>query len=699
MTTPTDARAFRWSDLPTDAPMPLLERRRVIGEQAMLSQVFLRRGCDVPTHHHANEQFAVILSGRLRFGIGAEGSPDRRTVVVGEGEVLHLPANVPHSAFAEEDTLVLDIFSPPSAATGIDRPHAREAPPHAAEETAPMPTATPRNAPLVLIIRDGWGENPNPSHDAFNAVHLARTPVDDRLRRDWPWTLIKTSGEDVGLPDGTMGNSEVGHQNIGAGRVVPQESLVMTKACRAGLENNAVIAGAIAHAKSTGASVHLLGINSDAGVHGQLEHLFAILRACRTLGFDRVYVHLFTDGRDTGPFTGIEFARRVESACRDIGAGRIASVIGRYFAMDRDNRWERVQRAYACLTGHADPSGPVRTSDSAAAAIQQYYDAPAADNLKGDEFITPAAIGSPDEIVASRIRDGDAVIFYNYRGDRPRELSAAFVFPDDAWASVKPSPDSGRRGFDRGRKLSLHYVTMTDYWEALAPYVQVAFPRPPRMKDIAGEHFSRLGLRQFRSAETEKYPHVTFFFNDYRDEPFPGEQRENPQSPKVATYDLKPEMSAPEVRDAVLRRLAAPDCEDLVVVNFANGDMVGHTGNLKAATRACEVVDECVGTIVDATLARGGSLIITADHGNAEQMFDPETNSPHTAHTVYDVPLIVVGDAFEGRRLRGDTDKAGWFSPDTRTRRGRLGDILPTALDMLGLDKPASMTGESLLIR
>jgi 2,3-bisphosphoglycerate-independent phosphoglycerate mutase len=564
-----------------------------------------------------------------------------------------------------------------------------------------MPT---QNTPLVLIIRDGWGENPNPEHAAFNAVKLASTPVDARLRREWPWTLIKTSGEDVGLPEGTMGNSEVGHQNIGAGRIVDQESVAITKAARAGFEHNAVLAAAITRARDTNKSVHLMGINSDAGVHGQLMHLFALLRACRALRMpgERIFVHLFTDGRDTGPFTGLEYAREVERQCRETGAGRVASVIGRYWAMDRDFRWERVGRAYGCLTGRGEFSAGHPLCATAAEAIQRYYEAPTGGkgaSQEGDEFIDPTLVAaSPQDAAASRIADGDAVIFYNYRGDRPREISMAFVLPDEAWAGVKPSPDSGRRGFDRGPKLSLEYVTMTAYSEQLAPYVSVAYPKPPKMVNIAGEYLSSIGVRQFRCAETEKYPHVTFFFNDYRDPPFPGEGRENPQSPKVATYDLKPEMSAPAVRDAVLRRLAAPDCEQLIVVNFANGDMVGHTGNLAAAIRACETVDACVGAIVDATLARGGSLIVTADHGNAEQMFDPDTGSPHTAHTVYDVPLAVVGAPFKGRRLRGDTDPAGWFNPGVREQRGRLADILPTALEMMGLAKPAEMTGRSLLI-
>ncbi|MBL9032577.1 MAG: 2,3-bisphosphoglycerate-independent phosphoglycerate mutase [Phycisphaerae bacterium] len=577
-------------------------------------------------------------------------------------------------------------------------------------------TTMPQRSPLVLIIRDGWGLNPHAEHAAFDATRVARerglTPVAARLDREWPRTLIKTSGEDVGLPGvgagATMGNSEVGHQNIGAGRVVPQESLVMTKACERGLHTNAAIRGAIERCLAGAAvregrvaraerALHLMGINSDAGVHGLLEHLYAILRACRELGLrERVYIHLFADGRDTGPYTGKGYAEQVEAACREIGVGRVVSVVGRFYAMDRDHRWERVERAYRLLT-RGPEGGEARHFGSAGAAFEEYYANPSGETMKGDEFVTPRTCGGEYD-PATRIMDGDSVVFFNYRGDRPRELSAAFCFPDAMWSKVKASPETGRVGFDRGKKLDLHYVIMTEYWEALVPHVQgVAFPRPAKMANIGGAYVSSLGLGQFRCAETEKYPHVTFFFNDYRDEPFPGERRENPQSPRVATYDEAPEMAAAEVRDAVLRRVAASDCEALIVVNFANGDMVGHTGNLEAAVRACAAVDGGVGAIVEATLARGGQLIVTADHGNCEQMFDPVTNSPHTAHTNYDVPLYVVGEGVRGRRLRGDFEALGWFDAGVRARRGRLADIMPTALEMMGLEKPAEMTGASLL--
>jgi len=543
----------------------------------------------------------------------------------------------------------------------------------------------PVNTPFVLVIRDGWGENPNPAQDAFNAVRLADTPVDEMLRRDWARTLIHTSGEDVGLPEGTMGNSEVGHQNIGAGRIVDQDAVRISKACRTGeLASNEALVSAIKKAKDRGATVHLMGICSDAGVHGRLEHLYALVELCRSIGAVRVALHLFTDGRDTGPYTGEGFVRAVEERLASLGVGRVASVIGRYWAMDRDNRWERVQQAYQCLTGRGVEDATVGLSPSADDAVRSYYEEPLSDNMRGDEFVAPTMIGADvDDAMSTRISDGDSVIFYNYRGDRPRELCAAFVFPDfHGSTELDESPDTGERGFERGERLDLEFVMMTAYSVRLAGLAGVAFRKPPKMVNILGEYLSGLGLTQFRCAETEKYPHVTFFFNDYRDEPFEGERREIIQSPRVATYDLAPEMSAAGVRDAVIRRLFADDCEDVIVVNFANPDMVGHTGNLDATVRACETVDACVGKIVEATLARGGSLIITADHGNAEQMWDPETDSPHTAHTTYDVPLYVVGGAFRGRTLRGG---------------GRLADIAPTVLEMLGLGRPAEMTGRSLL--
>ncbi|MFN0010290.1 MAG: 2,3-bisphosphoglycerate-independent phosphoglycerate mutase [Phycisphaerales bacterium] len=551
----------------------------------------------------------------------------------------------------------------------------------------PSPPATVRNTPLLLIIRDGWGENPHPEHDAFNAIKLARTPVADQLDREWPRCLVKTSGLDVGVPPDQTGNSEVGHQNIGAGRIVDQEVVRISKSCLSGaIRDVAAIREGILKAKAAGATVHLMGIASDSGVHGLLAHLYALLEACKHHGQTKVGVHLFTDGRDTGPFTGRAFVTAAAEQMRELGVGRVASIIGRYWAMDRDHRWDRVQRAYECLTGRVRAP---RFAD-AASAVEDYYTNPAKDTggneLKGDEFVSPRVVAESDEDArTTRIKDGDVVLFYNYRGDRPREIVSAFVLPDEQWKKVKPSPD-GHVGFERGRKMNVELVAMTGYSEALVPFMKVAFVKPPRLVGIAGEVLSAAGLRQFRCAETEKFPHVTFFFNDYREEPFAGEVRENPPSPRVATYDLMPEMAAHAVRDAVLRRLASGDCEDVLIVNFANCDMVGHTGSLAATIKAVEVTDACVGEVIAATLKGGGSLIVMADHGNAEQMFDPATGSPHTAHTPYDVPLYVVGEAFRGRKLRDGPE------------RGRLADVMPTALEMIGLPRPVEMTGRSLLV-
>ncbi len=545
--------------------------------------------------------------------------------------------------------------------------------------------------PAVLIVRDGWGRNPHPEHDKFNAVKLAKTPRCSELLVKYPWTLIHTSGEDVGLPDGTMGNSEVGHQNLGAGRIVYQDSVAITVAIRDGsFFNNHNLCDSIEDAKRHGHAVHLMGIGSDVGVHGLLGHLYGCLELCKRRGVpkDKVFIHLFTDGRDSGPFTGKAFLQAIEKKAAEIGVGRIVSVVGRYYAMDRDNRWERVKEAYDLLTGRGSAK-PVYANVTE--AVQHYYDHPTNDSQTGDEFITPRVIGSDG--ASTRIGDGDTVIFFNYRGDRPREITRAFVFPDDRWATVKASPDSGKQGFERGKKLNIHYVTMTAYESELEPFVKVAFPKPAKMKDIAGEYLSRLGKTQFRCAETEKFPHVTFFFNDYRDEPFPGETRQMAQSPKVATYDLKPEMSAAEITKLVLERISAADRPDFILVNFANGDMVGHTGKLDAAIKAVECVDGCVGQIVDATLAVGGALIVTADHGNAEQMFDPETGSPHTAHTIYDVECIVVDPRQTGIATGSP------IKPSAGLRAGcKLADVMPTILSMMGLDKPQEMTGVSMIL-
>lgn len=558
-----------------------------------------------------------------------------------------------------------------------------------------MPTTKIVNTPCILIVRDGWGENPNPSHDRFNAVKLAKTPVAERLMHDYPNTLIHTSGEDVGVPNGTTGNSEVGHQNLGAGRIVYQDSVRISKAIQdESFYRNEAFLQAMERIKQSGRHrLHLMGICSDAGVHGRLEHLYALMEMARREGLkpESVCIHLFTDGRDTGPFTGIDFVEQVEGKIKEIGVGRISSVIGRYWAMDRDNRWDRIKRAWDCLTdtGRDAARGtfisPPRFK-TAAKAVQHYYDEPENESMKGDEYITPSMIGhDQDEALAGRIDPGDIVIFYNYRGDRPRQLVRALAMPAFE-GHVKASPDSGKQGFlregDHDDARGVHVITMCEYEKELNQWVKVAYPKPPKLKDIVGDYLSQLELTQFRCAETEKFAHVTFFFNDYRDEPFDGEHRQIIQSPKVSTYDQQPEMSAAGIRDAVLARLAADDCEQFLIVNFANADMVGHTGKLDAAIKAVETVDACVGALVDATLKRGGSLIVTADHGNAEQMFDPATNNAHTAHTLYDVPLIIVGEAFKHHPLR---------------RGGRLADVMPTAFHMTGLKVPEAMTGKSLL--
>ncbi len=530
-----------------------------------------------------------------------------------------------------------------------------------------------RPRPVVLIVRDGWGANPHPEWNHANAVYQAQTPVDDRLMETYPHVQICTHGPNVGLPDGIMGNSEVGHQNIGAGRIVDQEIMRISRRIHDGsFFENEVLRGAFDHATQSGGNVHVMGLCSNAGVHSVLEHLYAILDMAGRVGFDgsRVFVHAFGDGRDSPPTGGIGFIRDVESRMTELGVGRVASVIGRFYAMDRDNRWDRVELAYRMLV-----EGQGRQATSASEAFQHYYDHPSDASRHGDEFVTPTVIVGEDGQPITRITDGDSVIFFNYRGDRPRELTRAFVFDTFPYEQ-----DGQAQGFERGLKCDLYFATMSEYQKGLP--VRVIIPKPAKMTDIFGQYLSDLGLKQFRCAETEKYPHVTFFFNDYREEPFPGEDRQIVPSPRdVATYDLKPEMSARGVCDEVLSRIQSESC-DVIIVNFANGDMVGHTGRIEAAIQAVETVDACVGRIVDATLEVGGALVVTADHGNCEQMINPETGGPHTAHTTYDVELIVIGDAFVGRSLR-----AG----------GKLADIAPTMLDMMGRDTPDAMNGVSLL--
>jgi len=524
-----------------------------------------------------------------------------------------------------------------------------------------MPTVEKR--PVVLIIRDGWGHSPSPEWNKGNAVFLAQHPTEDHLIALYPHTLIHTSGLEVGLPEGTMGNSEVGHQNIGAGRIVDQESTRITQAVRNGdfFKNPALIA-AVDNAIRKNTALHLFGLCSDIGVHNLLEHLYACLELAKRRGLNRVFLHAFMDGRDSPPNSGIDYMRQIEAKMKELATGRVATVSGRYWAMDRDNRWPRVEKAFRAIVFADGPRFP-----SASEAIQHYYHNPTQPNMRGDEFITPSIISDDGTTPRVTVRHGDSVIFFNFRGDRPREITKAFVLPSFT-------------SFDRGPKLDLYYASMTAYEEGLP--VHVAFAKPPKMTNILPDYLSSLGLKQFRCAETEKFPHVTFFFNDYREQPFPGEDRFLVPSPKVATYDQQPEMSADGVADEVVRRVNSGQY-DLIVVNFANGDMVGHTGHLQAAIKAIEAVDACTGRILDAVKNRGGAAIITADHGNSEQEIDPATGGPNTAHTTYDVPLIIMDDRLKGKNLRND---------------GRLADVAPTILHMMGLPVPPEMTGRSLIL-
>jgi 2,3-bisphosphoglycerate-independent phosphoglycerate mutase len=519
--------------------------------------------------------------------------------------------------------------------------------------------------PVLLVIRDGWGKNPDPTQDKTNAVVLARKPCDDQLHARYPVTLVRASGLDVGLPDGVMGNSEVGHENIGAGRIVDQELVRLNKLfLERKLATNPVWRAIVGRVKEKKSKLHLMGIVSDAGVHGMLEHLYGILRQAKEDGVTQVYLHAFTDGRDTPPSSGLGYIQQVEAQMKQIGVGRIASVCGRFWAMDRDNRWERVQQAYDMLTGRK----AMATAPSAAAAVSNYYAKPLSPTQNGDEFVPATWVVGADGKPVATIGNGDAVLFYNYRGDRPREITRAFVMDDF-------------KGFDRGAKLDLYYATMTEY-EAGLP-VNVVSGKPEKLKNILGQVVAAAGIAQFRCAETEKNPHVTFFFNNYRKEPFPGEERACPASPKVPTYDMQPEMSAAEVTKAAKEAILSGKY-GLIVVNFANPDMVGHTGSLPAATKAVEATDRGVGELLAALATKNGKAVILADHGNAEQMWDPTVNGPHTAHTLNLVEVFAVGE--------------GLVAGKTKMRTGgRLADIAPTVLALMGLPKPVEMTGESLI--
>ena len=516
---------------------------------------------------------------------------------------------------------------------------------------------TLKNKPFVLIIRDGWGHNPNPAEDKFNAIKCANTPVDDMLMAEYPNCLIHTSGEDVGLPDGTMGNSEVGHQNIGAGRITSQESVRISKSIQdKSFFKNKEFLNLIEFVKNSNGKMHVMGLCSDIGVHSLLDHLYGLLELAKKNNIEDVFIHAFTDGRDSPPTSGAKYIADIEKKAVEIGIGKIASVCGRFYAMDRDSRWDRIQKAYECMR-----YGRGIKATCAAEAIAKSYDRGVT-----DEFIEPTCIINANSEPIATINDGDGVVLFNFRGDRPREITRAFTEIDF-------------NSFIRTTTPDIYYVCMTEY-DATLP-VTVAFPKPSKMKNILGAYWSSLGLKQFRCAETEKYAHVTFFFNDYTEEPFSGEDRQIVPSPRVQTYDLKPEMSACEITDVVLQRLDSNNY-DVMVVNFANPDMVGHTGLLSAAITAAEVVDQCIGRILKKIESLGGAAIITADHGNFEKMIDGNPDNPHTAHTIGDVFLIVFDKRYKKSKLRSG---------------GRLADIGPTLLEMMGLPKPKEMTGQSLL--
>lgn len=504
--------------------------------------------------------------------------------------------------------------------------------------------------PVVLTIMDGFGYTPN---KVGNAIALAGTPHLDALSAKYPHTLIEASGLDVGLPGGQMGNSEVGHTNIGAGRIVYQDLTRITKAIKDGdfFENPALVE-AMENAKDK--SLHVLGLLSDGGVHSHIDHLKALLDMAKKNGLTSVYVHALTDGRDTDPQSAIDYVGQIEDYMKELGLGRFATVAGRYYAMDRDQRWERVQLAYQAIV---EGQGP--RAKSASDCVKASY---AAD--VNDEFIVPTVIEGPDGSIGN-IKAGDSVVFFNFRPDRAREITRAIVDVDFA-------------GFERNL-VPTKFVCMTTY-DATIQGVQVAYG-PEDIVNTLGQYLSDKGMKQLRAAETEKYAHVTFFFNGGIEKPYEGEDRILIPSPKVATYDLQPEMSAYDLLDKLLAALDE-DKYDLVVVNFANPDMVGHTGSIDATKKAIRTVDECVGRLFEKVISLGGSGIITADHGNAELMVDLETGRPITSHSTNPVPFIVVGDEFKGRDLLTD---------------GRLSDIAPTLLAMLKMDQPKEMTGHSLI--
>lgn len=513
-----------------------------------------------------------------------------------------------------------------------------------------------RPRPFVVCVIDGWGVRDNVTEG--NAIALADTRYMSAWRIKYPYTTIEASGLAVGLPDGQMGNSEVGHLNIGAGFVVYQDSAKITEAIRDNsFFKNAELLAAVEHVRSHGSKLHLMGLLGPGGVHAYSDHLYALLRLAQAEGITEVYIHPFLDGRDTPPQSAIPFTQELIGICEVLGVGKIASVSGRYYAMDRDKRWDRTEKAYRALVFGEGPQAtdPVEV-------IQAAYGAGIT-----DEFVLPTVLMHEGAPVAT-VADNDAVIFFNFRTDRGRQLTRALRVPEFD-------------GFERGELLrNLHFVTLTEY-EASLP-VHVAFP-PKNVVDPLAKVISDAGLKQFHTAETEKYAHVTFFINGGREEPFAGEDRELVASPKVATYDLQPEMSARGVTEVALRAIQSNEY-DVVIMNYANPDMVGHTGVLPATITAVSVVDECLGRVGEAALLAGGAMLITCDHGNAEQMIDPLTGAPHTAHTTNPVPCVVL--------LQEDSP----FIKQTLRLGGKLADVAPTVLDLLELPQPEDMTGTSL---
>lgn len=502
--------------------------------------------------------------------------------------------------------------------------------------------------PRVLIILDGFGHRTNPEH---NAIHAAHTPTYDTLLQSAPHGLIEASGMAVGLPEGQMGNSEVGHMNLGAGRVLYQDFTRITKAIQDGdFFDNPSLCTAVDRAVAANKAIHILGLASEGGVHSHQDHLIAMLELAVRRGAPRVYLHLFLDGRDTPPKSAQAPLEALEKACIRSGVGRIATLIGRYYALDRDNRWERIQAAYELMTeGSAEYQ-----ADTALTALNAAYE-----RGESDEFVKATRIGK-----AAPITEGDVVIFMNFRADRARQLTKAFVEPKF-------------QGFQRRSWPTLaDFVTLTQYAADLP--TSCAFP-PSELKNTLGEYLAQSGKTQLRLAETEKYAHVTFFFSGGREEPFVGEERVLIASPSVATYDLQPEMSAEVITDQLIKAIQQQRF-DLIIVNYANGDMVGHTGNLEAAIKAVECLDRCLGRVLDSLQQLGGEALITADHGNVEQMLDNTTGQAHTAHTCEQVPFIYVGPRAVGIRSGGV-----------------LADVAPSVLALLGLPQPPEMTGTSLL--